>query len=244
MNTDYYSVAEHVVKIAEKVIYWLFVCCLPVLLVTSTIRWEINELRLYDYGFDKYQISQATGIDKLELRRVARHLIDYFNSRIDTAQITVAKGGEEFSLFNERELIHLRDVKDLIQMDYRVQMVALSLMVICVFVLIFGFRAGWLIFVRGLFWGGIFTLGLVVVLALWALFGFEQLFILFHLVSFPNEYWILDPARDYLIRLFPEGFFYDAALLGFAAILLKGVFISGVTFGILRLVDKAKEGKQ
>lgn len=229
------------VKITEKVTYWLFVCCLPVLLITSTLRWEINELRLYDYGFDKYQISQATGIDKSELGRVARHLIDYFNSRIDTAQITVTKNGGEFSLFNERELIHLRDVRSLIQMDYRVQAIVFILMVICVFVLIFGFRAGWLIFVRGLFWGGILTVGLVVALALWAIFGFEQLFILFHLVSFSNEYWILDPARDYLIRLFPEGFFYDAALLGFVAILLKSVFISGVTFGILRLVGKEKK---
>ena len=229
------------VKIAEKVTYWLFACCLPVLLITSTIRWEINERRLYDYGFNKYQISQVTGINKSELGRVARHLINYFNSKIDTAQITVTKDDGEFSLFNERELIHLRDVRSLIQMDYRVQAIAFSVMVICVFVLIFGFRVGWLIFVRGLFWGGILTVGLVVVLALWALFGFEQLFIFFHLVSFPNEYWMLDSARDYLIRLFPEGFFYDAALRGFAAILLKSVFISGVTFGILRLVGKAKK---
>jgi integral membrane protein (TIGR01906 family) len=226
------------VKVVEKVTYWLFVCCLPALLITSTLRWEINEFRLYEYGFDKYQISQVTGIDRLELGKVARHLIDYFNSRIDTAQITVTKDSVEFSLFNERELIHLRDVRSLVQLDYRVQVIALSLMIICIFVLIFGFRAGWLIFVRGLFWGGILTFGLVVVLALWAIFGFEQLFILFHFVSFPNEYWMLDPARDYLIRLFPEGFFYDATLLGFAAILLKGVFISGVAFGVLKLVGR------
>ena len=241
MNTDYYSVSEYIVKIAEKVTYWLFACCVPVLLVASTIRWEINEFRLYGYGFDKYQIGQATGIDKLELGRVARHLINYFNSKIDTAQIMVTKDGGEFSLFNERELIHLRDVRNLVQMDYRVQMAALSLMVICIFVLILGFRAGWLVFVRGLFWGGILTVGLVVALALWALFGFEELFILFHLVSFPNEYWILDPSRDYLIRLFPEGFFYDAALFGFVVISLKSVFISGVAFGILRLLGEQRK---
>lgn len=240
MNSDYHSVSEYSVKFAEKVIYWLFACCLTVLLITSAIRWEVNEIRLYDYGFDKYQIDQATGIDKSELRRIARHLIGYFNSETDTAQIMVTKDGGEFNLFNERELIHLRDLRNLIQIDYCVQMAALSLMVICIFVLILVFRAGWLVFVRGLFWGGILTVGLVATLALLALFGFEQLFILFHLVSFPNEYWILDPAKDYLIRLFPEGFFYDATLLGFVVILLKSGFILGVTFGILKLLGKDK----
>lgn len=243
MHTNYYSGSRREVKIAKKVTYWLFISCLPVLLITSTLRWEINELRLYEYGFDKYHISQATGIDRLELKRVAQHLIDYFNTKVDAVQVTVAKDGEEFNLFNERELIHLRDVRSLIQLDHRVQVIALSLIVICVFVLLFWLRVGWRILVRGLLWGGVITLGLVIALVLWALLGFEQFFILFHLVSFSNEYWILDPARDYLIRLFPEGFFYDAALFGFVAVMLEGMLVSGISFGILRLMGRAKGAK-
>ncbi|MBL7062272.1 MAG: TIGR01906 family membrane protein [Dehalococcoidia bacterium] len=222
-------------KIIQNIIYWLFVCCLPVLLITSTICLEVNELSLYEYGFDKYEISQDTGIDKIQLRSVAQHLIDYFNLRADTVQITVVKGDEEFNLFNEREVIHLGDVRSLIQLDYWVQRGAFLLIVICALALFFGLRVGWWMLVRGLFWGSFITMGLMVALALWALFGFERLFILFHLVSFTNEYWILDPARDYLIRLFPGGFFYDAALFGFGAIMLEALLIGGIAFGILRL---------
>jgi integral membrane protein (TIGR01906 family) len=205
------------------------------LLITSTICCEVNELSLYEYGFDKYEISQDTGIDKIQLRSVAQHLIDYFNLRADTVQITVVKGDEEFNLFNERELIHLSDVRSLIQLDYWVQRGAFLLIVICALALFFGFRVGWRMLVRGLFWGSFITMGLMVALAIWAFFGFERLFILFHLVSFTNEYWILDPARDYLIRLFPGGFFYDAALFGFGAIMLEALLIGGIAFGILRL---------
>ena len=222
-------------KIIQNIIYYLFVCCLPALLITSTICCEVNELSLYEYGFDKYEISQDTGIDKIQLRSVAQHLIDYFNLRADTVQITVVKGDEEFNLFNERELIHLSDVRSLIQLDYWVQRGAFLLIVICALALFFGFRVGWQILVRGLFWGSFITMGLMVALAIWAFFGFERLFILFHLVSFTNEYWILDPARDYLIRLFPGGFFYDAALFGFGAIMLEALLIGGIAFGILRL---------
>ena len=94
-------------KIARSIAFWLIVFCLPLLIMTANIRWGVSEIRLYEYGFDKYQISQATGIDELELRRIAQHLIDYFNLKVDSAQVTVVKGGEEFDVFNERELVHL-----------------------------------------------------------------------------------------------------------------------------------------
>ena len=225
-------------NVIQKIIYWLFACCLPVLLFASTICWEVNELRLYEYGFDKYEISEATGLDSQQLSAVAQHLIDYFDLRMDTAQIEVNKDGTKFNLFNERELIHLKDVRDLIQRDYWVQRVAFLLAVVCALALFFGFKSGWRTLVRGLFWGSAITLALMIVLALWAIFGFERFFILFHLVSFSNQYWILDPARDYLIRLFPEGFFYDAVLLGYGIIILEALIIGGITWGVLRLAGR------
>ena len=220
--------------VIEKIVYWLFACCLPLLLVTSTICWEVNELRLYEYGFDKYEISRATGLDSQQLSMVAQHLIDYFDLRTDTAQIEVNKDGTKFNLFNERELIHLEDVRDLVQRDYWVQRGLFLLAVICALVLFFGFKSGWRTLVNGLFWGNVITLVLMIVMALWAIFGFQQFFILFHLASFSNQYWILDPARDYLIRLFPEGFFYDAALLGYGIIMLEALVAGGIAWGILK----------
>jgi integral membrane protein (TIGR01906 family) len=158
--------------------------------------------------------------------------------RTNTAQITVDKGGEKLNLFNERELIHLGDVKNLIQRDYWVQRVVFLLMAVCALALFFGFKSGWRMLVRGLFWGSFITVGLMIILALWAFFGFERFFILFHLVSFSNQYWMLDPARDYLIRLFPEGFFYDAALLGYGVVIFEALLIGGIAWGVLRLTGR------
>ena len=227
-------------RIVRGIVYWSLVFCLPVLLITSTLCWEVNELRLYEYGFDKYEISQSTGIERSQLRDVARHLIDYFNLKVNTAQIAVGEEGGEFNLFNERELVHLQDVRSLIQLDYWVQNVALLILIICVFVLFFGFKAGWRMVIKGLFWGSMVTVGLMVVLALWALFGFERFFLLFHVVSFSNDYWMLDPSRDYLIRLFPGGFFYDAAMFWFGAVILEALLFGGITFGVLRLMSREK----
>jgi integral membrane protein (TIGR01906 family) len=226
------------VKFARAVIFFIFVCCLPLLLLTITLGREVNEIRLYEYGFDKYQISQATGIDALELRRVAQQLIDYFNLKADSVQVVVSRGGQKLNLFNERELTHLQDVRGLVQLDYWVQRAVLILMVFCGLVLLLWLKAGWGAVLRGLLWGSLVTFGLMIFLAFWAMFGFDRLFILFHEVSFSNEYWILDPTRDYLIMLFPGGFFYDAALLGFGAVILEALILGGIALGVQKLVAK------
>ena len=70
-------------------------------------------------------------------------------------------------------------------------------------------------------------------LGLSALFGFDQLFYQFHLLSFSNEFWQLDPAKDYLIMLFPGGFWYDAALFCALATVGLAVILGGVAGGYL-----------
>ena len=228
-------------KIGRGILFWLFACCVPILLFTSTIAWEVNSLKLYEYGFDKYEISRSTGLDSQQLRNVAVHLIDYFDLRTDSAQIEVNKNGVKFNLFNERELIHLQDVRGLIQRDYRVALAVILLMVVFAISLVFGFKSGWLMLFRGLLWGSAITLGLMAILAVWALVGFDQFFILFHMISFTNQFWQLDPARDYLIRLFTEGFFYDAALLGYAIVTLAALIIGAVSWGVPKLIAKKNQ---
>ena len=232
-------------KIFQKILFWLFTLCLPILLVTGTIAWEVNLLGLYVYGFDKYDISQATGLDSQQLRTVAQRLIDYFDLRTDSTQVEVSRGGAKVNLFNERELIHLEDVRNLIQRDYRVAGIVFLLMVIFAITLIFGFKRGWREPVKGLFWGSLITIGLMVVLGVWAVVGFDQFFVLFHIVSFTNQFWMLDPAHDYLIRLFPEGFFYDAAMLGYGVVMLSALVIGGLSWGLPKLItEKSTENNR
>ena len=82
-------------------------------------------------------------------------------------------------------------------------------------------------------WGSGITLALMLALGLGILLGFDQLFWQFHVISFANELWQLDPTRDYLIMLFPRDFWYDAAL--FCALATSGlaVVLGGVGGGYL-----------
>ena len=70
-------------------------------------------------------------------------------------------------------------------------------------------------------------------MGLGTLLNFDQLFLQFHLFSFTNELWQLDPTKDYLIMLFPQGFFYDAAIFCALATAGLAIILGGVAGGYL-----------
>ncbi len=206
---------------------WLLIICLPVLLVTASVTWAANSLWLYKYSFDEYGVSQTTELAQSELDKAAVGLIDYFNSDDEFISITVIKDGEPFELFNEREVAHLRDVKRLFQMVYRVCLGALAYALVYAGISLFWWRdrrrLAW-----GLAGGSCLTLVLMLALGLGALLSFDWLFWQFHLISFANDLWLLDPTRDYLIMLFPRGFWYDAMLLCALTTVVGALVLGGV----------------
>jgi len=63
-----------------------------------------------------------------------------------------------------------------------------------------------------------------------------------YLLSFSNEFWQLDPTRDYLIMLFPGGFWYDATIFCALATAGLAIILGGVAGGYLMFTRrKAKQ---
>lgn len=222
-------------KIPGTIAAVLFVICTPLLLISLNLGFMVNTNQLYEYGFDKYDIPEVTGIDSDELARAADHLIDYFNGSEDSPQIRVAKNAEEINLFSQREIDHLKDVKGIIQLFYLILWITLGYVVIYLAV---GFIIRKRDFLRPLmkrlFQGGILTITLFAFVGIWALIDFDSLFLRFHLTSFQNDLWQLDPSQDYLIMMFPEGFFSDAALLLVGDTVLEAMILIGASWLYLR----------
>jgi integral membrane protein (TIGR01906 family) len=64
---------------------------------------------------------------------------------------------------------------------------------------------------RALFYGALVTLALVATIIIGAVVNWEGFFVGFHELFFQNGTWYF-PTSDTLIRLFPEQFWFDAAL--------------------------------
>ena len=191
----------------------LFIVAVPVFLVTGSITWAFNNIGLYEGGFEKYRIAWVSGITPEDLRQVAVELRAYFNSGDEPLDVRTRIFGSERELFNAKEIHHMYDVKRLLWGVYA----AFAVSAVCLVALTAaGFalqrRAYTRTLARRALWGGGLTVGLLVAFGLLSVVAFDALFLLFHRVSFANDLWQLDPRTDYLVLLFPQGFWFDATM--------------------------------
>lgn len=212
-----------------------FVIALPLLLVTTNVRFLAGDLRYYKHGFRSYDSAQATGIALPELDRAGREIIDYFENDAATLRVIVNQDGQEVSLFNARETEHMKDVKALIRVVYRVNEVSLAYV---------------LVYITGVFlWAGERSLrslagqamigvtvgfAAIVAVGVFALTGFNAAWSRFHEIVFRNDLWKLNPDTDHLIQMFPEGFWQEATYIVGALTLIEAVLIVVVSLAYLR----------
>ena len=205
------------VKLLRPVAIAIFIGLVPVFLITANVRLVINLPALYSYGYDRYEdeITRYMNIERDDYIEGGRQIRDYFNNDAEELDVRVVVGGILRSIYSEREVLHMSDVKDLVRGVYRLG--ELSALYLFAFAVAGMFFEPWRRSLRRTAWhmamGGAVTLGLVVLVGLGTLAGFERLFLAFHEVSFSNDLWQLNPRTDYLIAMFPEGFFFDATIL-------------------------------
>lgn len=198
---------------ARQIAAVLFIIVLPVALITTNVRLVINEPRLYEYATDHYNTTETTGIERSELLRASGELRDYFNNDEESIFVRVQRDGGPISLFNPRETAHLRDVKALMQMSFRVQEVAvLFVLAYIVFVFVWAKEGRVRSLAKQILVSGLVTVVVVGALGVVAVSGFEGAFEQFHVIAFDNDFWKLNPARDHLIQMFPEAFWQDVTI--------------------------------
>ncbi len=215
-------------RIFNIILQALFIICVPLLLITTNVRIVLNSATMYDYGFSKYKIEKYTGIELEQLQIAGQQIRDYFNNDLDRITINISLHGDNVpNLFNEREILHMYDVKQLVKMVYVGQLCsAILLSMGCIFMLFNPSINGWILALKYLGRGGVVTFSLVIAISILAIIGFDRLFLFFHLVSFSNDLWVLDPRRDYLIAMFPQGFFFDCTVAIACLTLLEGGILS------------------
>jgi len=201
----------------------VFVLAVPALIISGVVNIFIGSTSLYKYGFNKYNISQVTNISKDQLDEAAVAMSGYLRGQSNTPQISVNIRGEETPLYNSKELTHLADVRGITDV-FRIVLIASIILLLAVGVVLYITQsAGTLI--KSLGYGAILTLLFTGIVVIWAIIDFDSLFYLFHILSFNNDLWLLDPTRDYLIMMFPQGFFRDAALMLIGTIILGALLL-------------------
>ncbi|MBN1191633.1 MAG: DUF1461 domain-containing protein [Dehalococcoidales bacterium] len=198
-------------KAVRTIISGLFVVCIPVLLLSGSLVWGFNSSWILEYGFNKFDVSRTTQLSNEELSRISLDWVRYINSSDEYWRIVVVRDEQSFELFTPEEQIHFRDVKNLIRMDYTVMLVAFCLFMACVIPGIF-YRGGIYrkLLCRNVFLGTGLTLILTIIVSMAFIIDFNDLFIRLHHLIFTNPYW---SASGYMLLLFPGPFWFDAAII-------------------------------
>jgi len=182
----------------------IFILCIPLMLVTSTSRMALNHTRLYEYGYAKYEVSSSTGLEPSELTDISEGLIRYFNS---PQELSVA------GYFSPQEISHLADVKNLLRFFFRVNEICLMVAFCYVamgFVLLR--KKWWPMLAKRLLMSVGLTVILFAALGIALAVNFDAIFSWFHRISFDNLDWLVMPS-DMLKQLYPDPFFFDAAII-------------------------------
>jgi integral membrane protein (TIGR01906 family) len=198
-------------KIFGNIFRWIFILCLPVLLLTVSLAWGFNSQWIFNYGFKKYEVGATTGLSSDNLNKIAGSWISYINSDRQFWDIIIEQKGASFTLFTQEEQMHFKDVKALVWLDYKVLLITL---ILCFIYVIYRLRRmTWDNFRKlagDAVIGSAISMGLILMLGIASFLDFDTLFLNMHYLLFTNDFWY---AEGYMLNLFPGGFWYDAALI-------------------------------
>lgn len=137
-------------------------------------------------------------------------------------------------LLTNSEVRHMEDVRFVTYTAYSLLLI-LSILTIIVFIYSrFNNRLNVAI-LQGLFQGGLLTLGLIGAILAFVLIAWDSFFDSFHMLLFEAGTWRFSHS-DTLIRLFPEQFWFDAALtVGILVSISAGLVVISTKYALSRI---------
>jgi hypothetical protein len=212
--------------------------------VLLSIQAVALDMEFYVSQWAELDIPRSAGMSWDDLKLVGRTLVSYFLGTQDTPQVTVTVDGTSRPVFRDNEIEHLHDVRDLFQLGFSAKRVCQVMVLLGI--LLAGLlpgadghhdeRRNWSfpvlrigqIVSKSLKTAGILLLACTLLLSLPAALDFTRWWTGFHLITFDNDLWRLDPDTDWLIKMFPQEFF-------FAAVKRIGLFCASITAAYIAL---------
>lgn len=195
-------------KISAVIMMFLLI---GVLLLTSfqVAIYGDSQYRFYEREYKKYQVADSLNMTMDNIMDVTDQMMAYLIGKKAELSVITDVDGETQDFFNEQDRFHMGEVKNLFLGGLKIRNIML-VAVLLILILLAARKADMIkLLPRAYF----VTLGItgVITIVLGGLFAsdFDKYFRIFHEIFFDNDQWMFDPATDYMIRMLPEGFFYD-----------------------------------
>lgn len=175
----------------------------------------------YEREYSKYNVLDDVKMEMEDVLHVTDEMMNYLIDKRSDLVIETKVDGQAREFFNEREKLHMEDVKRLFLQGLLLRNIAVILTVVAIIGLVL-LKTNLKSVLPRAFITAIIVVGILsVISAIYVSNNFSEVFVQFHLIFFNNDLWILNPETDLMINILPEGFFFDT---------VKAI---GATFGIL-----------
>lgn len=222
-------------KFLLNIIKWMIIIAMPFFLglgmILAVIAWDYPA---YEYGRiapDRF------GFTPEERLAYAHATLDYLQRPEPSAEVIylledLRLPDSDDSLYNEAEIGHMVDVKDLTDRIGTLWWITAVLVVVGLAFLLaqpalrpVGFRA--------IYQGGLITVIILAAIAIFIGVGWSIFFVQFHELLFPPGTWSFRNS-DSLIRLFPEKFWFDIGVIMSVGTLLLGGVVTGFGYWLVK----------
>lgn len=201
-----------------------------ILLISSFQAAMYLDFGVYQREYIKYEVLRDLDMNMDDVMYVTREMMAYLKGNREALSVVTTVEGVEQDFFNEQDRLHMEDVQGLFLGGLALRRGAVLVLLVSFVMLVVLCREKlWKILSRSYQ----VTLGILAVLILLLGIGmardFNAVFTKFHEIFFDNDLWLFDPAEDYMIRMLPEGLFFDMVIR------IGGLFLAGL--GILLILS-------
>ena len=191
----------------------------------------------YSYEYKKGNQAEKIGMSDEGLMEATDALLDYLREKRDDIVVITEVNGSEREVYNERETLHMKDVRNLYQgaVTARNIMAAVSLILFAAVYMVKKKSASEIIY-EGWKRGIVLLLLFISFTAIWAAVDFDEFWLQFHYIFFDNNLFLLDPNTSIMINMFPSSFFFDIVI----CIIVLTVLASGIITFILKKISSGK----
>lgn len=203
-----------------RVASWIVILLVPVALTLTGVRLMLTTTFLHiEYAMPGFPADRY-GFTKEDRLRWAPLAVDYLLNSAGIEFLGDLRFEDGSPVYNQRELRHMVDVKNVVQAALTVWRLTLVVLVVLA---LWAWRGAWVAAYRhGLSRGGFLTAILLGAIILFVIISFDRLFVLFHQIFFEAGTWMFEWS-DTLIRCFPERFWMDIFIYVGVIALISGL---------------------
>ena len=166
----------------------------------------------YRYEYAKNNVAEKINISDNDLMKATDVLLGYIKNSNDSLDVDVKIGDNIEKMFNQREIDHMVDVKNLYLNVRNISFIGLLVFACSLFIILNDELPFTRIYDSAIKTYSVLS-GIIGCLLLYACVDFNSFWTNFHKVFFRNDLWLLDPRTDRMILMVPSGFFFDLIIM-------------------------------